>query len=287
VQIFEPVPLREPIMVMAFTGWNDAGESASGVIHHLLSHHEHQLLAEIEPEEYYDYQVNRPFVKLNDEGNREIIWPTTRLYGIQTSAQDGSTSSTKNDLILVVGAEPSTRWQSFTNELLDFADDYEVSKIVLLGGLLADAPHSRPISVSVTASCLEIAEKYSLQTSTYEGMTGINGVIVDKAYRRDIDAISLWAAVPHYVSTSPSPKATLALIEQLEELLGIEFFYGDLQKRAQNWEMNVDKMAQEDSEVGEYVKELEENKDANELEEATGDSIAKELERFLRRQENN
>lgn len=274
-------------MVMAFTGWNDAGESASGVIHHLLSHHEHQLLAEIEPEEYYDYQVNRPFVKTTDEGAREIVWPTTRIYGVQTSHGHESSSSLKRDLILVVGAEPSTRWQSFTNELLDFADDYEVSRIILLGGLLADAPHSRPISISVTASGLEVAEKYSIEISTYEGMTGINGVIADKAYRRDIDTISLWAAVPHYVSTSPSPKATLALLEQLEESLNLDFEYGDLRKRAMNWEVNVDKMAEEDSEVGEYVKELEENKDANEFEEATGDSIAKELERFLRRQENN
>jgi predicted ATP-grasp superfamily ATP-dependent carboligase len=178
------------------------------------------------------------------------------------------------------------RWQGFSAELLDIADDYEVELALLVGGLLADVPHSRPIQVNVTAGHPDVAARFDVELSTYQGATGILGVISDLAYKRDINSVSFWAAVPHYVSTTPSPKATLALIEALEDFLEISFPEAELRNQSLEWERNVDRMASEDAEVGEYVKELEKSKDESEIQEATGDSIAKELERFLRRQEN-
>lgn len=271
---------EEPrVMLVAFTGWNDAGESASQVISHLLDEWESSLVAEFDPEDFYDFQVNRPAIKLDERGAREIIWPTTKIFSVRTP-------HSSRELLLVLGAEPSMRWKSFSSELLDVADDYEIDLLVMLGGLLADVPHSRPIAVSATASDPILAKELGVEPSQYEGITGILGVIGDEARNRELNALSLWAAVPHYVSTTPSPKATLALIEALEEHLGLKFPLGNLKERATIWESSVDRMAAEDSEVGDYVRELERSKDDDELREATGDSIAKEVERFLRRQEN-
>lgn len=266
-------------MFVAFTGWNDAGESASHVISHLLQQWPSSVVAEFEPEDFYDFQVNRPAIKLDSTGSREIIWPSTKVFFVQPE-------SGGKQFLFVLGAEPSMRWKSFTSELLDIADDYEVDLLVLLGGLLADVPHSRPIAISATAGDPAIAKELGVEPSQYEGITGILGVIGDEARRREIPALSFWAAVPHYVSTTPSPKASLALLETMEEYLEVAFPIGDLRERAAVWESSVDRMAAEDSEVGEYVKELERNKDDDELRAATGDSIAKEVERFLRRQEN-
>jgi proteasome assembly chaperone (PAC2) family protein len=270
---------KATVMLVAFTGWNDAGESASQVISHLLEEWGGSVVAEFDPEDFYDFQVNRPAIKLDENGAREIVWPTTKIFSVRPP-------HVTRDLLLVLGAEPSMRWKSFSSELLDVADDYEVDLLVMLGGLLADVPHSRPIAVSATASDPTLAKEMGVEPSQYEGITGILGVIGDEAKRRELSAISLWAAVPHYVSTTPSPKATLALIERLEEYLGIHLPLGNLKERATIWESSVDRMAAEDSEVGDYVRELERNKDDDELRETTGESIAKEVERFLRRQEN-
>ena len=265
--------------MLAFTGWNDAGESASQLISHLLEHWKSSVVAEFDPEDFYDFQVNRPAIRLDESGSREIIWPTTRVFHI-------TSKEAHREILLVLGAEPSMRWKSFASELLDVADDYETDLIVMLGGLLADVPHSRPIAISATASSPMLADQLRVDPSNYEGITGILGVLSDEARRREIDAVSFWAAVPHYVSTTPSPKATLALLEALEEYLEISLPHGDLSQKAAAWETTVDRMASEDSEVGDYVKELERSKDDDELREATGDSIAKEVERFLRRQDN-
>lgn len=272
--------MATPLMMMAFTGWNDAGESASSVLSHLLSHFRSSEVAEFDPEDFYDFQVNRPAIRLDDQGSREIIWPSTKIFSLDSEELG-------REILIVLGAEPSMRWRSFANELLDVADDYEVEEIIMLGGLLADVPHSRAIAVNVSAGDVSLARQLGIETSTYEGVTGILGVIGDEARRRDLKAVSLWAAVPHYVSTTPSPKATLALLEAIEEFLSISLPHGDLEARSRAWEETVDRMAAEDSEVGEYVKELEKSKDDDEFREATGDSIAKEVERFLKRQENN
>jgi proteasome assembly chaperone (PAC2) family protein len=276
--------LRDPVMVVAFSGWNDAAEAASGAVEHLLSGWKDknddvlpQLIAEVESEDFYDFQVNRPQVSIDESQIRSITWPTTQIFGL-------AIPSMSRDLVIVTGVEPSMRWKSFTSELLDLADDLEVSLVVTLGSLLADTPHSRPITVTGTGAHPAIADRLGVSVSRYEGPTGILGILQDGCMRRGIDAVSLWAAVPHYAASSPSPKATLALINTLEEFLDISIPLSDLPERSDSWEKEVDELAAEDVEVAEYVKALEESKDAAELPEVSGDSIAKEFERYLRRQ---
>lgn len=275
--ISEPAfPLRNPIMIAAFEGWNDAGESATGAISHLLTVWTHQQLALMDPEDYYDFQVNRPNIRVDEKVVREIIWPNTIVFAV-------TTPQLENDFLIVKGIEPSMRWRRFADELLDLADDYEVSLLITMGALLADTPHSRPISVTGSGAHPDVAERLGVEISRYEGPTGIVGVLQDAANRRDLDAVSLWAAVPHYVSTPPSPKASLALVNALEDFLEISIAQGDLPDRAQAWVKQVDQMAAEDTEVGDYVKQLEKSKDANDLPELSGEVLAREVERFLRR----
>lgn len=275
--ISEPAfALRNPVLIAAFEGWNDAGESATGAITHLLTVWSHQELASVDPEDYYDFQVNRPTIKVDEKIVREIIWPNTIVYAV-------STPHLSHDFLVVKGIEPSMRWRRFADELLDLADDYEVSLLITMGALLADTPHTRPISVTGSGSHPDVAERLGVEISRYEGPTGIVGVLQDAANRRDLDAVSLWAAVPHYVSTPPSPKASLALVNALEDFLEISISQGDLPERATSWERQVDQMAAEDSEVGDYVKQLESSKDSNDIPELSGEILAREVERFLRR----
>jgi proteasome assembly chaperone (PAC2) family protein len=277
MHLFESAfPLRQPIMLAAFEGWNDAGESATGAINHLLASWTHHKLAMMNPEDYYDFQVNRPSIKVDERVVREIIWPNTVVFEV-------STPHLKNDFLIVKGIEPSMKWRTFANELLDLADDYEVSMSITLGALLSDTPHTRPITVTGSGAHPDVANRLGVEISKYEGPTGIIGVLQDSAYQRGIDAVSMWASVPHYVSTPPCPKASLALINSLEDFLDISIPQGDLPERSTSWESQVDQMAAEDSEVGDYVKQLESSKDAADLPEATGESIAREVERFLRR----
>lgn len=279
--------LRNPIMIIAFSGWNDAAQAATGAIDHILEVWRDsddsiipQLIAEIEPEDFYDFQVNRPQVSINESSIRSITWPTTQVFGLQIP-------HLSQDLVLVTGVEPSIRWKSFASNLLDLADDLEVSLVISLGSLLADTPHTRPISVTATGAHPDIAERLDVAVSKYEGPTGILGIIQDNCLRREIDSISLWAAVPHYASNAPSPKASLALINALEDFLQVSIPLGSLPNLADQWEASVNELALEDSEVAEYVKALEESKDAEDLPEVSGDSIAKEFERYLRRQDEN
>ncbi len=272
-------------MIVAFSGWNDAAEAASGAVEHLLSGWRDksddvlpELIAEVESEDFYDFQVNRPVVSIDESEIRSITWPSTQVFGM-------AIPSMKRDLVIVTGVEPSMKWKSFTSELLDLADDLEVSLIVSLGSLLADTPHTRPITVTGTGAHPSIANRLGVSVSKYEGPTGILGIIQDGCMRRGIDAISLWAAVPHYASNAPSPKATLALINTLEEFLNIKIPLSDLPDRADAWEREVNDLAADDSDIADYVKALEESKDAAELPEVSGDTIAKEFERYLRRQQ--
>jgi proteasome assembly chaperone (PAC2) family protein len=272
-------------MIMAFSGWNDAAEAASGAVEHLLSGWRDknddvlpELIANVESEDFYDFQVNRPVVSIDESEIRSITWPSTQVFGMVIP-------SMKRDLVIVTGVEPSMKWKSFTSDLLDLADDLEVSLIVSLGSLLADTPHTRPISVTGTGAHPSIANRLGVSVSKYEGPTGILGIIQDGCMRRGIDAISLWAAVPHYASNAPSPKATLALINTLEEFLDIKIPLSDLPEKADAWEREVNDLAAEDSEIADYVKALEESKDAAELPDVSGDTIAREFERYLRRQQ--
>jgi proteasome assembly chaperone (PAC2) family protein len=271
-------------MIAAFSGWSDAGEAASGALTHLLENLDQSgnaaqaiLIAEYEPEDFYDFQVNRPMISVDDSLVRSVNWPSTQVYGL-------STPHLENDFVLVLGVEPSMRWKTFTSLLLDLADDLEVELVVTMGAMLADAPHTRPISVSGSGGHPDIATRLGVEISKYEGPTGILGIIGDGCMKRGIDCVSLWAGLPHYASNSPSPKATLALVNAVEDFLEISIALADLSHQAQEWENEVSEMAEEDVEVSEYVKALEESKDAAEFKDVSGEEIARELERFLRRQ---
>lgn len=279
MQIHQIPQLRNPVAIIAFNGWNDAGEAASGALTHLMGcwgNQEH-LIAEFNSEDFYDYQQIRPTVFIDNSQIRQLKWPNTNIFAIFTP-------HLPFDLVLVRGPEPSFKWQTFSNQLLDLFEDLEVNLVVSVGALLADAPHTRPISVTGTSSNPELAKRIGVEVSRYEGPTGILGVIQDAAQRRDIDAFSIWAALPHYAAGSPSPKATLALIEELSDFFDISIPIGDLPEAAKAWEIAVSQLAEEDSEISEYVKQLEADKDDSDFEETTGDEIAKEFERFLRRQ---
>jgi predicted ATP-grasp superfamily ATP-dependent carboligase len=288
VEIHEIPSLRNPIMVIAFGGWSDAGEAATGVITHLLSNLNGEinpdefnasLIAEVDSEDYYDFQVNRPLIYIDGSMVRSLTWP-----GVQIFAQRNPYG--ERDFILVRGVEPSMRWRAFARELLDFADDCEVELVITLGSMLADTPHTRAIPVSGTGAHPDIAARLGVEVSRYEGPTGILAVIQDGCVRRGIDAIALWAAIPHYANMSPSPKATLALVNGLEDFLEISLPLGDLPDLSKQWEESVNQLVKEDSDIEEYIKTLEESKDANELGEESGEELAREVERFLRRQNN-
>lgn len=269
--------LRDPIMIAAFEGWNDAGETASATVAHLARTWNAEPVLALDPEEYYDFQVNRPRVQ-NEEGRRRLRWPTTRILLAQDTPLD-------RDVLLVEGVEPSMRWISFTREIIELAEELEIGTLITLGGLLADVPHTRPIPVTVTSDHEETRQRHDLEAGTYEGPTGIVGVITDAAHRAGIATVSAWAAVPHYAGGSPSPKATLALVSRLEELFDTLIGHEDLAEQARAWEHGVDELAQSDDEVAEYVQSLEEAQDTTELPEASGDAIAAEFERYLRRRD--
>ncbi|MEE1929186.1 PAC2 family protein [Streptomyces sp. TRM 70351] len=275
----EGVPeLVDPVMVAAFEGWNDAGDAASSAVGHLHQQWKGEVFAALDAEDYYDFQVNRPQVWL-DGGVRKITWPTTRLSVVRVSGDR------PRDLVLVRGIEPSMRWRSFCNELLGFAHELGVEMVVVLGALLGDTPHTRPVPVTGVTSDADLARSLDLEESRYEGPTGIVGILQEACSHAGVPAVSLWAAVPHYVSQPPNPKATLALLNRLEDLLDIRVPLGELPEDARAWQLGVDQLASEDSEVAEYVQSLEEARDTAELPEASGEAIAREFERYLRRRD--
>jgi proteasome assembly chaperone (PAC2) family protein len=269
-------PLRRPVLVAAFEGWNDAGEAASGAVDHLDQVWDGQRVAALEPDDYYDFQVNRPTVSLVDGLTRRITWPTTRVSVCRLAAAD-------RDAVLVRGIEPNMRWQAFCAELVTIARQLGAELVVTLGALLADSPHTRPVPVSGTASDPATMQSLGLERSRYEGPTGIVGVFQDACTQSGLAAVSFWAAVPHYVAQAPSPKATLALLRRVEDLLDLPIPFGELPELARAWERSVDELAAEDSDVAEYIASLEQREPEVDLPEASGDAIAKEFERYLRR----
>ncbi|MGN6250219.1 MAG: PAC2 family protein [Marmoricola sp.] len=276
---FEDVPgLVEPAMLCAFEGWNDAANGATGVIDHLIDVWDAQLVGAMDPEDFYDFQVNRPTVGTDDDGMRRIVWPSTQLYVARPTGAS-------RDVVLVRGIEPSMRWRQFCAELLAACDDLGVELVCTLGALLAEVPHTRPIQVTGTATELDLEDRLKLEPSTYEGPTGIVGVLQDACVRLDIPAVSYWAAVPHYLPQPPCPKATLALLEQVEDLLGVRVDLGDLAEDSRAWDRGVAELVEEDEDIAEYVRSLEQSTDTAELPEASGEAIAREFERYLKRRD--
>lgn len=268
--------LTSPVIVAAFEGWNDAGEAASGVINHLSLAWQATPVGAIDPEDYYDFQVTRPVSEVSEGRTERLIWPTTRLLMAKQDVTD-------RDLVLVHGIEPNMRWRGFCSELVESFTTLGIETVVLLGALLADSPHTRPVPVTAAASDPALAAGLHAEPVDYKGPTGIVGVLQHACADAGLPAISLWASVPHYVAQPPCPKATLALIRGVEDLLDVSLPLADLPAEARAWERGVDELAEQDTEVAEYVRTLEEAKDATDLPEASGDAIAREFERYLRR----
>ena len=276
IEIEEIDDLVEPVVIAAFEGWNDAADAASSVIDHLIRVWDARIIGAIDPEEFYDFQVNRPVVGADALGHRRITWPSTQIAVASPPDLD-------RDVILIRGIEPNMRWRQFCAELLAACDDLGGELVITLGALLADTPHTRPIPVTGTATEPDLVDRLKLEQSTYEGPTGIVGVFQDSCVRLDIPSVSYWAAVPHYVAQPPCPKATLALLGQLEELLEVSIPLGELPEDARAWERGVDELADDDEDVRDYVRALEETRDTADLPEASGEAIAREFERYLKR----
>jgi hypothetical protein len=271
------------VALCAFEGWNDAAEAASGVVNHLGMEWESTPIAAIDPDDYYDFQVNRPVIDVVAGKAERLVWPTTRF-----SLARREDTGLSRDVVLVHGVEPNMRWRGFTDELINGLTELGVELVVLIGALLADSPHTRPVPVQVTGSDATLMRDLSTEPTDYKGSSGIVGVLQFSLANSEapIPAISVWASVPHYVATSPSPKATLALLRTVEDILDAPLPVGDLEEEARAWQRGVEELAQQDSDVADYVRTLEEAKDATDLPEASGDAIAREFERYLRRRSN-
>jgi len=271
-------PLAHPVAIAAFEGWNDAAEAASGLVNHLGIAWASTPIAAIDPDDFYDFQVNRPVIDVVAGKTERLVWPTTRLSLARAAA-----TGLSRDVVLVHGVEPNMRWRGFTDELIAGFAELGVEMVILIGALLADSPHTRPVPVQVSGSNQQLLRGVGSEPVDYKGSSGIVGVLQYTCAAADIPTVSLWASVPHYVAQSPSPKVTLALLRGVEDLLDVSLPQAELPEEARAWERGVDELAQQDSDVAEYVRTLEEAKDATDLPEASGDAIAREFERYLRR----
>ena len=269
--------LTRPILVAAFRGWNDGAQAASLAGGYLAKTWDADRFAEVDPEEFFDFQAARPHVSLEEGLTRRIDWPETAFYHARPAGLD-------RDVVLLLGVEPNLRWRTFTEFVVGLAEELGIELLITLGALLADVPHTRSAPVTGSASDEELVERLGLSASRYEGPTGIVGVLHDVCGKRGIPSVSLWAAVPHYVSLTPSPRGALALCERLGAVLGIEIDAGELEEAARNYEEQVSEAVASDEETAAYVDELERRSD--QLDDATelpsGDALAAELTRFLR-----
>lgn len=278
---FDGLPvLRSPVAIAAFEGWNDAADASTAVVEHLEQEWGAEPIAALDPEDFYDFQVNRPTVTMSDGETRRIEWPTTR-FSVATPPD------AERDIVLIRGIEPSMRWRTFCEQVLEVCHSLEVSRIVLLGALLADVPYTRPLPVSGSAprgaATTDTPERLGLTPTRYEGPTGIVGVLHDACVRADLEAVSFWVHVPHYANNPPCPKATLALLHRVEEVLDLPVPTGDLAKESSEWEERLKQAAEQDAELAEYVRELEERSGDAGLQPLSGDEIAQEFEKYLRR----
>ena len=271
--------LRRPVLVAAFRGWNDGGQGATLAAGYLARLWQAERFADIDPEEFVDFQSNRPLVSLDEGLTRRIEWPENAFYHARIAGTD-------RDVVLLLGVEPSLRWRTFCKLVVDLARDLDVELLVTLGSLLADVPHTRAAPVTGAASDPELVASLGLQHSRYEGPTGIVGVLQDACRREGLPAASLWAAVPHYVSLAPSPRAARALCDRLAQLLGVPIDTRELAEAEESYAEQVSEAVSSDEETAAYVAELERRTDEMDLEEhedlPSGDTLAAELTRFLR-----
>jgi proteasome assembly chaperone (PAC2) family protein len=277
--IAERPTLRRPVLISAFRGWNDGGQGASLAGGFLARAWSAARFAEIDGEEFFDFQATRPHVSLVDGETRKIDWPDTAFHHAQIPGTD-------RDAVLLLGVEPNLRWRRFTGLIVDLAQDLGVELVVTLGSLLADVPHSRPSPVTGSASEPALVEELGLERSRYEGPTGIVGVLHDACFRQGLRSVSLWAAVPHYVSLAPSPRAALALCDRLGTVLDTTIDTHELQEASEAYSEQVTSAVAGDEETAAYVEELEQRADSLEEQQMpSGEALAAELTRFLRERE--
>jgi proteasome assembly chaperone (PAC2) family protein len=276
--------LRRPILVIAFQGWNDGGQGATLAAGYLARSWNAARFAEIDPEEFFDFQATRPQVSLVDGETRELTWPENAFFHARVAGLD-------RDIVLVIGVEPNLHWRAFSELVFGLAHDLGVEQVVTLGSLLADVPHTRPAPVTAGGGDSELLERLDCGTSHYEGPTGIVGVLQDLFRRNGIDTVSFWAAVPHYVSLTPSPRAALALCQRVAGLLDIELDLSELEQAVDSYTEHVSEAVAGDEETATYVEVLERQIDSDEPFEEfepeipSGESLAAELAKFLRERE--
>jgi hypothetical protein len=270
------------LLIVAFEGWNDAGEAASGAARTIRDQLQLAPVMEVEPEDYFDYQFNRPTVAIDDHGDRVLEWPGVTLYGpgpLSIPTPSGL------EVHVLLGTEPSRGWKTFAAEVIDAVETAGVSAVVFLGAMLADVPHTRPITVFASSENAAVRDRFELERSSYEGPVGILSVLGAAAEAAGLPTLSIWASVPHYVHNAPSPKATLALLERLEEFVDLEVDRGSLVEESAAWESGIDALAEDDDEMRAYITQLEQARDTVDSPEASGEAIAEEFERYLRRRD--
>lgn len=269
--------LRDPVLVVAFEGWNDAGDAATIAARHLADRFDATPMASIDPERYYDFSTTRPLVHLDDDRNRSITWPENELVA-------GRAPSSGSDIVVLLGLEPQLRWRTFCDQVIAAARAIGASKVITLGALLADVPHTRPVEIYGATDDPQLMAQLDLAASSYEGPTGIVGVLSTEAAAAGFSTASFWAAVPSYVPGAPSPKAGLALVHKVCELLGTSVFVTDLEIAAASYERQVDELVAEDEDTLEYVRDLEEQWDLDEADDLDDDPelLVAEVEEFLR-----
>ena len=265
--------LDKPILIAAFDGWNDAGDAATWAVRHLAQRWDAETFAEIDPESFYDFSNLRPVVEL-DGDQRVLHWPENAF----------ASTNEPRSLVLLQGIEPQMRWRTYTHQIISLAQELDVAMVVTLGALLAEIPHSRPVSIYGGSDDAAVRDRLDLERSTYEGPTGIVGVLNSAAREAGIPSASLWAAVPNYVSGAASPKAALALVDRLQELLGINVSVTDLEIASSAYERQITELVAEDEETAEYIRTLEEQYDEGELEDPDPTALVEEVEQFLRDQ---
>jgi len=268
------------ILLVAFEGWNDATEGASNALRAIADQIGAQTLDAVDPEDYFDFQLTRPMLELDEQDQRIINWPGCEL--LQASPQEIERRPELENLYLLIGSEPSRRWLSFAGEILEMIEDREIDYVIMLGAMLAEAPHTRPMQIYRSSQNAALQELFTLEPSKYEGPIGILTVLAQAFENEGTPVLSLWGSVPHYVHNTTNPKAALAFLAELSMITRFEFDTSDLAELAFEWERSIDEMSQGDDELSSYVDQLEKTRDEQDSEEASGDALAREFERYLR-----
>ena len=267
-------------MLVAFEGWNDATEAASGALKAIAEQIGAQTLEAVDPEDYFDFQFSRPMIEFDADGNRVLTWPGCEL--LQASPEKIAEQPELDRLYLLLGTEPSRRWLSFTAEILEMVQDREIDAVIMLGAMLADVPHTRPMQVFKSSTNEELMERYAIEPSTYQGPVGILTVLGQTFESEGIPVLSLWGSVPHYVHNTTNPKAAIGFLSEILELTGFSFETSALAEQAFEWERGVDDMTASDEEMLAYVSQLEKARDAWDSEQVSGEALAREFERYLK-----